>query len=518
MRYKNRQYFTMKIQSDFHASGSPERRTCPLTTRKFQSDTHCGKAACVLPVLIIICACLYLGGCSRATVETKQAEQGNMHKVEKPFRHKQPVTQGNYQPFEQTVDPPDQSAFKKPIEYFGRIPSYPLHRLPEHNYPDFSKDIHGKAGLKRALKQSISYYEKMPPSKEFYFGDDKYNARHMLLSLKKFLDFLESSPSTRDIHNFLAQNYSVYTTIRQNSEVSRINGKASRLAGQSQASIEIDPSVLFTGYYEPLLKGSLVKEGEYIYPVYSKPNDLIDVPRGGFSGKYRGTPASGARRNGKKQLVPYYTRAEIDSMKGFEKHAKPLVWVNCRIDRFFLEIQGSGRVELKQGGTMRVQYHSKNGRPYRSIGKYLVDKGEIAKEDVSMQSIRKWLDNNPSRVDEVLNYNPSFVFFREGNGGPVGCLGVEVTQMRSIATDKSIFPKGALCFMDTTIPTWKSREDNISWRNHSAFVLNQDTGGAIRGTGRADYFCGNGRYAELAAGYMKQFGRLYFLVLKQQKS
>ncbi|MBF0572833.1 MAG: MltA domain-containing protein, partial [Desulfamplus sp.] len=218
----------------------------------------------------------------------------------------------------------------------------------------------------------------------------------------------------------------------------------------------------------------------------------------------------------KKELIPYYTRAEIDSMgSGFERHAEPIAWVNSKVDRFFLEIQGSGRIELKQGGTLKVQYSGKNGRPYRSIGKYLADKGEMRKEDVTMQSLRKWLKDNPERVDEVLNHNPSFVFFKKGNGGPVGCLGVEVTRMRSIATDKALLPKGSICFMETTIPTWTSKEDNIAWQHYSAFVLNQDTGGAINGSGRADYFFGHGNYAQLASGYMKQIGRLYFLVLKR---
>jgi len=446
---------------------------------------------------------LYLSGCSRAVIEQPPVEQRVKEQI------KQPVEPRSDLSYKKEAEPQEQIQFKKPIEYFGKVPSYPLHKLSEPNYPDFTRDIHSKEGLKRALKQSILYYGRVGKSKKFYFGDDIYNAAHMRLSAEKFLDFLERSPSTRNISNFLHNNYSIYTTVRRGDPQLK-----SEPTAESQ-NTEFDLSVMFTGYYEPSMKGSLVKGGEYIYPIYSRPDDLIDVPRGGFTGKYRGTPASGARRNPKNELVPYYTRAEIDTMKGFEKHARPLAWVKSRIDRFFLEIQGSGIIELKQGGQLKVQYYSKNGRPYRSIGKYLIDKGEIAKEDVTMQSIRKWLDNNPSRVDEVLNHNPSFVFFKKGEGGPVGCLGVEVTPMRSIATDSSIFPKGALGFIDTTIPSWSSREDDIAWQNYAVFVLNQDTGGAIKGSGRADYFCGHGRYAELAAGYMKQMGRLYFLVLKR---
>ncbi|MBF0411100.1 MAG: MltA domain-containing protein [Desulfamplus sp.] len=475
-------------------------------------------------VTAAICSCLY--GCSRAVIEPQPSGESSKKIIEQ--QDKQKIIKPDIQTYEykNRLQTDGKSTFKKPIDYFGgKTPSYPLHKLTsESYYPDFARDIHGKAGLKRALKQSIIYYNRVPKKTKFYFGDDQYDAAFMRLSANKFLEFLNSSPSNKAIRNFIYKNYNVYTTVRRDdSKVASIKpiSKTKQLSNSYSQSMnelqskEIDLSVLFTGYYEPSLKGSLVKGGEYIYPIYSKPDDLIEVPRGGFSGIYKGTPASGARRNEKNELVPYYTRAEIDAMPNFEKHAKPIAWVNSRIDRFFLEIQGSGRIDLKEGGTIKVQYNSKNGRPYRSIGKYLVDKGVMAKEDVTMQSLRKWLDDNPSRVDEVLNHNLSFVFFRKGEGGPVGCLGVEVTRMRSIATDTALFPKGALCFMDTTIPTWDSREGNVKWQNYAAFVLNQDTGGAIKGSGRADYFYGHGKYAELAAGYMKQMGRLYFLVLKK---
>ncbi|MBF0378469.1 MAG: MltA domain-containing protein [Desulfamplus sp.] len=484
-------------------------------TRYLSRIQYLSKTRYFIFTTLILSAYFFINGCSRAVVVQQPIKDQDRAKIEIKEQVK-------IEPQQEGVKPYDPSVFKKPIEYFNGItPSYPLHKLSKEQYPDFSKDIHGKKGLKRALKQSIIYYGRVPKSTKFYFGDDKYDAAFMRLSAKRFLDFLETSPSSYEINSFINNNYSVYTTVRRGESQtdSYQNGKVRNIKQYSNnpnASKEIDLSVLFTGYYEPSLQGSLIKEGDYIYPIYSKPNNLIEVPRGGFSGKYRGTPASGARRNSKKELIPYYTRAEIDLMgSGFEKYAKPLAWVNSKIDRFFLEIQGSGRVELKQGGTLRVQYSAKNGRPYRSIGKYLADKGEMRKEDVTMQSLRKWLKDNPERVDEVLNHNPSFVFFKKGDGGPVGCLGVEVTRMRSIATDKALLPKGAICFMETTIPTWASREDNIAWQHYSAFVLNQDTGGAIKGSGRADYFCGHGNYAQLAAGYMKQIGRLYFLVLKR---
>ncbi len=165
---------------------------------------------------------------------------------------------------------------------------------------------------------------------------------------------------------------------------------------------------------------------------------------------------------------------------------------------------------------MNVHYSTKNGQPYRAVGSYLIAKGEVAKEDMSMQAIRAWLENNPSRQEELFNYNPSFVFFQKEKGGPFGNINVQLTPLRSIATDYRIFPRGALCFIETQIPDPDTRalEPPDSWKPFSGFVMNQDTGGAIRGSGRGDLFYGNGVYAEFGAGHMKHPGRLFFLVLK----
>ena len=412
-----------------------------------------------------------------------------------------------------------ETAKKPPIQTY-----HSLQKLSVTAYPDF-KDTHDRVGLIRALEQSLLYYNRVSSSAQFVFGEDAYDAAHMKQSLNYFLDFLNIDPSQEQIRSFLAKHYTVYTTMKKE---------------------PMEPEVLFTGYYEPSIPGSRTKDHIYRYPVYSRPDDLIIVRPGLFSSKYKGMPSLSGRVNHQNELIPYYTRAEINAKKGYENKASPVVWLKSRVDRFFLEIQGSGRVVLPDGGVMRVQYNAKNGQPYRAIGRYLIRKGEIPKEKMSMQAIRRWLEAHPDRMDEVLHYNPSVVFFREGKGGPYGCLGVAVTPMRSIATDISIFPKGALCFMETTLPVMdegngdddealnldtpkrvnqgkvvnqgKRVDDEGVWprqKAFSGFVLNQDTGGAIKGAGRADFFCGNGAYAEFVAGHMKQSGRLYFLVLKK---
>ncbi|MCP3873955.1 MAG: murein transglycosylase, partial [Desulfobacteraceae bacterium] len=171
----------------------------------------------------------------------------------------------------------------------------------------------------------------------------------------------------------------------------------------------------------------------------------------------------------------------INSIDDFAKRAVPLVWLKDRVDRFFLEIQGSGIILLPDKKILRVHYASKNGRAYQSVGRYLIAKDEIAKENMSMQAIKMWLKQNPDKLDQVLNYNTSFVFFKKEMGGPFGCLGVKVSPMRSIATDTSLFPKGALCFIKTKAPSEDNLEFPQGWDDHSGFVFNQDTGGAIKG-------------------------------------
>ncbi len=378
----------------------------------------------------------------------------------------------------------------KPVSRYNCLKKADIADFPVfHDQLDF-------AGLKHALKQSLLYYNKIPETKKINFGKDIFTAFRVKKSLQEFLLFIQKNPSQNEINRFIRKNYSVYSCIGKNNS----------------------HKVLFTGYYEPQFSGSLVKDDEYIYPLYSKPDDLVLIDLSLFSDKFAGMRPLKARINKKNHAVPYFSRKEINNIDNFKKRADPIAWLKSPIDRFFLEIQGSGKIMLKQGGFLRVHYTTSNGRRYRSIGRYLINKKEITKKDMSMQAIRLWLNEHPKRLKEVLNHNPSFVFFKKEKGGPFGCLGVAITPMRSIATDRSFFPKGALCFIETRIPLKDSKKPSEKWDNYSGFVLNQDTGGAIKGPGRADFFYGNGAYAEFAAGHMNQPGKLYFLILNDKSS
>ena len=268
---------------------------------------------------------------------------------------------------------------------------------------------------------------------------------------------------------------------------------------------------LATGYYEPLLRGSRVKEGPYRYPVYATPADLLSIDLSDVNPELKHMRLRG-RLEGRR-VVPYYARAEIE--RGLPALAgRELLWVDDPVDLFFLQVQGSGRVQLPSGEAVRVAYADQNGQPYKSIGRYLVEQGELKLEQASMQGIKAWAAANPARLAALLDQNPSYVFFRElppppgghdGDAlGPLGALGVALTPERSIAVDPRYIPLGAPVFLATTWPD--------SDRSLARLVLAQDSGGAIRGAVRADYFWGFGDAAGAQAGRMRQSARMWVLL------
>lgn len=258
---------------------------------------------------------------------------------------------------------------------------------------------------------------------------------------------------------------------------------------------------LLTGYYEPELRGSLIKTKKYKYPIYETPKDLIIVDLNSIYPKLKNYRLRGKIVGNK--LIPYDTRAQSKSKK---IPAKVICYTDSKIDLFFLEIQGSGRVVLKNGKTIFIGYDNQNGHRYRAIGKYLVKIGALKLKDVSLQSIRKWLDKNPSRVDEVLNYNKSVVYFKQRKKPASGSLGLTLTPKRSIAVDRRYIPLGSMLYLNA----------DIKDKQVSKIVLAQDTGGAIKGAIRADMFLGFGRDAMNTAGELKSPLKLWILLPKSE--
>ena len=268
---------------------------------------------------------------------------------------------------------------------------------------------------------------------------------------------------------------------------------------------------MVTGYYEPLLAGSRTKTARFTVPLYAPPDDLLTIDIVSVYPDLKDKRLRG-RIDGRK-VVPYWTRAEIEGGRA-PLDDKVLVYVENPIEAFFLEIQGSGRVKLADGSVMRVGYADQNGHPYHSIGRVLIDRGEITLERASMQGIREWGRQHPDQLPALLAENPSYVFFREvpapvpgsteaAIDGPYGTLGVPLLAGRTIAVDRRSIPLGAPVFLATTYP--------LSTKPLQRLVLAQDTGGAIRGAVRADFFWGFGDNAGREAGRMKQDGRMWLL-------
>ena len=263
---------------------------------------------------------------------------------------------------------------------------------------------------------------------------------------------------------------------------------------------------MITGYYEPLLHGSRVKTARFRFPLYGVPGDLLTVDLGSAYPELMGQRLRG-RLDGKR-VVPYYSRADIDAGKAPLK-GRELLWVDDPLELFFLQVQGSGRVELPDGSMVKVGYADQNGQRYSSIAAKLVEMGAFKLQDASMQRVKQWADSHPRQVPTLMERDASYVFFRVlpgGLTGPLGALGVPLTDEYSLAVDPRTIPLGAPVFVSTTLPDSSAPLNRL--------MLAQDTGGAIRGAVRADFFWGFGKDAAALAGRMKQQGKLWVLFPK----
>jgi len=263
-------------------------------------------------------------------------------------------------------------------------------------------------------------------------------------------------------------------------------------------------SGVVTGYYEPLLHGSRTRTAVFKYPVYARPQDLVSVDLADVYADLKFRRLRGRIVDSK--LVPYYDRAEIESAKAPLKGLE-LAWVDNAVELFFLQIQGSGQIQFQNGSRIRLGYADQNGHPFRSLGGVLIRRGEIKPERASMQGIKAWAVRNPRKLQEFMNANPSYVFFKQidgGGSGPIGTLGVPLTAERSIAVDPRVIPLGVPVFLTTTFPGSNQPLNRL--------VVAQDTGGAIAGAVRVDFFWGFGDDAGALAGRMKQRGEKWVLL------
>ncbi len=267
----------------------------------------------------------------------------------------------------------------------------------------------------------------------------------------------------------------------------------------------LETSGLFTGYYEPDLRGAFGPDSRYRYPIYARPKDLIGADLGAFDDKYIGQTIAGRLKDGR--FVPYYSRAEIEDgvLAGRQLET---VWVDNAIDAFILHVQGSGRIILPDGSHVRLGYDGRNGHRYTSIGRELVAAGVMRLDDVTMPTIRAWMEAHPVAALALMRKNKSFIFFKvaKENAGPIGAQGVVLTPGRSLAVDRAFWSLGLPVWLDSTYP------GNVPKQKLRRLLVTQDTGSAIKGPVRGDVFWGHGAEAALNAGLMKEQGEIYMLL------
>lgn len=342
--------------------------------------------------------------------------------------------------------------------------------------------------LRKAMSVSLDYYRSLPGETLFVFGPERVRADGLAAFLESLISRMDEWGLGGKFFDGLAESARFYESAAQD--------------------------VLVTGYFEIRLRGSLHPSSEFAFPVYRKPSDLVRISLRQFLRTEYDPPLPDvlrARLTPRQEIVPYYSRHEIDRQGLLRDRGLELCWIDDPFRLFFLHIQGSGVVELEDGSELRLNYAESNGHAYRSIGRTIVDRFDVDMDTLSMQGIYDFLVQNPQQADEVLDSNPSYVFFRMVPEGPIGSLGRVVTPLCSVATDARLFPKGALGFLESELPEFDGQGRIKGWKKVHMLVLNQDTGGAIRGPGRVDWFIGSDRESEQIAGYLKRFGRLIFL-------
>ncbi len=380
--------------------------------------------------------------------------------------------------------------------------SWPIHGhaqessllTPQQNQiPPFRDDLDSKS-LVTAATRHLHYLRRLPSDIVIRLGKELYSRDCLLESMETFLDILKQNPSPAEFDHALRENFILY----------QANG---RHTGRSQGK---KGEMLITGYYEPLVEGSLTRKAPFIHPLYTPPDSLLT---------YRNPDGkkTAGRQDRDGEMIPFWTRAEIE--EGNLLAGGELVYLQDPVDAFFLHIQGSGKIRLQDGSLRSVQFAATNGREYKSIGKLLVDEKKMTREEATMPTIRHYLEQNRDDQKRILHYNPRFVFFQwnKKKESPTGSLGLPLTAGRSIAVDPATLPTGVMAYLVSQKPVLDQEGQFLRWESMQRFVLPQDTGAAIKGAGRADLFWGNGHYAEIAAGNMKEKGQLYFLIKKNAK-
>ncbi len=342
--------------------------------------------------------------------------------------------------------------------------------------PDWSVDFDGRDKLLPAIDRSLEWMAKPSARKAFPVEGISYEVA--LESLERFRETLATSKDAAEFARRIDKDFDVYMSA----------GWDGRGGG-----------VLFTGYYTPIFEGSRERTAEYSYPLYAMPPDLVKDEAGQTLGQQT---ASGVR--------PYPERGEIDGRKLLEGQNLELAWLKNAFDAYVAQVNGSAFLRLPDRSMYRLGYAAQNGHEYVSVREALIQDGRLSEAEANLSAMRAWAAEHPEEVEAYLARNPRYVFFTPISGNPRGSLNVEVTNGRTLATDKTLFPRGAVTFVDTSLGAAGAKRG----REFRQFMLDQDTGGAIRTAGRGDIYLGIGAGAERLAGSTKSPGQLYYLFIK----
>jgi membrane-bound lytic murein transglycosylase A len=346
-----------------------------------------------------------------------------------------------------------------------------------YEIPDFTTACYNMAWMRRATDNSLNYLGK--PSSRQFFPYGQITHQHAVDSLKAFRQLIDSGLRGPQLNDAIVREFDVYVSV----------------------GCDYRGTVLFTGYYTPIFDGSPTATGRFQCPLYKQPDDLV---KDSF-GQIRGRRTAGGR------IVPYPPRAEIESSNMLK--GKELVWLSDPFEAYIAHVQGSAKLRMPDGRLATVGYAANNGHEYHSVAKELVKDGRIGREQMSLSAMIDYFKKHINQVAAYTRRNPRFVFFRNQRGAPRGSLNEPVTTMRTIATDKSIYPRGCLALVSTTLP--RMIGGRVFRDPYCGFALDQDTGGAIRAPGRCDVYMGVGETAGKLAGQTYQEGRLYYLFLKR---
>jgi membrane-bound lytic murein transglycosylase A len=345
-----------------------------------------------------------------------------------------------------------------------------------YEIPDFTMACFDQANLRTAIDRSLNYLKK--PSSQQFFPLDDITHKRAVDSLNAFAEMMDSRMTARSMNEAIRSKFDVYMSV----------------------GCDGDGTVLFTGYYTPIFDGSMKRTERFKYPLYKMPEDLVKGPDGETLGM-RGTGGV---------MTQYPPRSIIESTKMLD--GTELIWLSDPFEVYIAHVQGSAKIRLPNNKLITVGYAANNGHDYKSISKELVNDGRLRTDQLSLSAMIDFFKNNPNLVNTYVWRNPRFVFFKIQQGEPRGSLNEQVIPLRTIATDKSIFPRGCLTFISTRLP--QETAGTVSNQFYSGFALDQDTGGAIRAPGRCDVYMGIGDRAGKLAGQTYQEGKLYYLFLK----